>query len=55
MIACPGCGEIAPDKTFPWISMSHDDDDLAWWCSACLAARVAAAHAADCRCERCTA
>lgn len=56
MIVCPGCHQPAPDNTWPTISMgwAAEGPELApWWCPACLAARIAAAHAGHCACIGC--
>jgi hypothetical protein len=52
---CPGCGHLAPSKTFPPSLDPIEDQpsDDPWWCPSCLAGRLLAAHPGDCRCGGC--
>ena len=56
MIRCPSCLEAAPRSTYPSKSskgLDAEGPDVDWWCRDCIAAKVAAAHADDCRCRGC--
>lgn len=57
MVRCPICLEAAPRSTYPSKSSKGLDveslENIDWWCSTCLAARIAMAHADDCRCRGC--
>lgn len=55
-VLCPSCRQPAPRSTYPSKSsrgLDNEGPDIAWWCAACLAEKVAAAHADDCRCGGC--
>lgn len=61
-MSCPGCGAVPPATAVPKETLGHLEsrhkgegwwNPDAWWCPTCLAAKIAADHAVDCRCGGC--